>query len=394
MGETNQRRRRAGWSTSTAGVLIVLIIAFLVSSGIYRHQVGPEEVDRGIGHYGNELPLWVPEGAPLEPDRPVRVLSLDAGGIRGILELHVLTELERQTGKPVSQLFDLVVGSSTGAVIGASLLVPEEGDTPKYSAQDLLDNYVEQIRLFTDMPWYHSILTLGGWIGPRYPTAHGRAWVVDQFGQATLAELQGQLVIATVDLDTLSPRVIPSRQVPGVSGHERARNFFVGDVVLAATAAPPIIPPMLLRDVKGQAEYISADGALFAHNPATLAVGEAIRRFPGRPIILMSLGTGSVDQGINGEQASAWGMVQWAMVTDSLMIDPRSKFSDQILQVVAGREGNHLMNYLRINPTIPEDLHATLLYSPDAVARLDGIGRESVQAHAEDIKVFSEKLLR
>lgn len=53
--------------------------------------------------------------------KPVKVLSIDGGGIRGYLPSLLLAEVERRAGRPVSQLFDLVVGTSTGAIIGIGL---------------------------------------------------------------------------------------------------------------------------------------------------------------------------------------------------------------------------------------------------------------------------------
>ena len=52
-----------------------------------------------------------------------RVLSLDGGGIRGIIPALVVAHLERQTGAPASELFDLIVGTSTGGIwaLGLSL---------------------------------------------------------------------------------------------------------------------------------------------------------------------------------------------------------------------------------------------------------------------------------
>ena len=47
-------------------------------------------------------------------DRPFKVLSIDGGGIRGIIPALVLDEIERRTDKPISSLFDLVAGTSAG----------------------------------------------------------------------------------------------------------------------------------------------------------------------------------------------------------------------------------------------------------------------------------------
>lgn len=51
----------------------------------------------------------------------VRILCIDGGGTRGVIPLQYLKQLEENTGKPVAELFDLVVGTSTGGLLAAAL---------------------------------------------------------------------------------------------------------------------------------------------------------------------------------------------------------------------------------------------------------------------------------
>ncbi|HET9061599.1 MAG TPA: patatin-like phospholipase family protein, partial [Acidimicrobiales bacterium] len=51
------------------------------------------------------------------PQRPVRVLSIDGGGVRGLVPAIVLADIERRTGRRICELFDVVAGTSTGAII-------------------------------------------------------------------------------------------------------------------------------------------------------------------------------------------------------------------------------------------------------------------------------------
>ena len=49
--------------------------------------------------------------------RPVKILSIDGGGIRGIIPALLLSEIERQTQRPIAELFDLIAGTSTGGIL-------------------------------------------------------------------------------------------------------------------------------------------------------------------------------------------------------------------------------------------------------------------------------------
>ena len=79
------------------------------------NYVPPRRSDGTIQKRRNPLP-W-PE------DRPFRILSIDGGGICGILPAAVLAELERRflNGRSVAGYFDLIAGTSTGGIIALAL---------------------------------------------------------------------------------------------------------------------------------------------------------------------------------------------------------------------------------------------------------------------------------
>src|SRR3954467_10809136 len=75
-------------------------------------------------------------------DRPLRILAIDGGGIRGIIPAVVLAEIERLAKRPVAALFDLIAGTSTGALLALGLTVGSQ--RPDWSAQDLVDLYMNE----------------------------------------------------------------------------------------------------------------------------------------------------------------------------------------------------------------------------------------------------------
>ena len=64
------------------------------------------------------------------------ILSIDGGGIRGIIPAMILAEIERRTGRRIAEMFDLVAGTSTGGVLALGLTIPqdEKSTRPKYRA--------------------------------------------------------------------------------------------------------------------------------------------------------------------------------------------------------------------------------------------------------------------
>src|SRR5438067_8204092 len=71
----------------------------------------------------------------------MRVLSIDGGGVRGIIPALVLAEVERRTGKRTAELFDLVTGTSTGGIIALAMTVPGDDGAPRWTADELADLY-------------------------------------------------------------------------------------------------------------------------------------------------------------------------------------------------------------------------------------------------------------
>ncbi|HUZ03490.1 MAG TPA: patatin-like phospholipase family protein, partial [Thermomicrobiaceae bacterium] len=75
------------------------------------------------------------------------ILSIDGGGIRGLIPAMVLSRIEEDTGTPIWKLFDLIAGTSTGGILAAALTIPADPAAPadarsaRYTARDLVDMY-------------------------------------------------------------------------------------------------------------------------------------------------------------------------------------------------------------------------------------------------------------
>lgn len=51
-----------------------------------------------------------------------RILFLDAGGIRGLIQIEILEQIEKKTGRKITELFDWIIGTSTGAIVALGLV--------------------------------------------------------------------------------------------------------------------------------------------------------------------------------------------------------------------------------------------------------------------------------
>src|SRR5262249_23295357 len=128
--------------------------------------------------------LFLVPGEEMPAERnPVRILSIDGGGIRGVIPALVLAELQTRVGNaPLLDPFDLVAGPSTGGLIALGLNVRGPDGKPRYTAQDMVNLYTEDgPRIFSRSFWYR-LTSLGGLRRPRYPVTGLEAVLREKFG--------------------------------------------------------------------------------------------------------------------------------------------------------------------------------------------------------------------
>lgn len=77
----------------------------------------------------NDSSITSEEEASLQPATGSRVLCLDGGGIRGLVLIEVLAQIEKLTGKKITELFDWIIGTSTGGVLALGLVYGEGMNT-------------------------------------------------------------------------------------------------------------------------------------------------------------------------------------------------------------------------------------------------------------------------
>ena len=99
------------------------------------------------------------------------ILSIDGGGIRGIIPAMILAEIERRTGRRIAEMFDLIAGTSTGGILALGLTVPHEQkrNKPRYRASQLVSFYEEDGKEIFHSFW-QDVVSLHGLMEERYPS--------------------------------------------------------------------------------------------------------------------------------------------------------------------------------------------------------------------------------
>jgi hypothetical protein len=266
-----------------------------------------------------------------------RVLSIDGGGIRGLVTTVLLQRIVATPGlENFLDSVDLIAGTSTGGLLALGIAKGLE-------LSEIRDVYIEKGPKIFDDSWLDDLVDLGKLRGADYSIEGLRRELRRLLGNATLGELGKRVLITAFDLDNEEPerRTWKPKLFHNFEGPENDRASLAMDVGLYTSAAPTYFP-----SVDG---YI--DGGVYASNPAMCGLAQTQDpRYDPTPslgdVLLLSLGTGTSLQYIKGKSHD-WGYAQWAKPLISLMLDGTAGIADyQCRQMLRER-------YHRLAPVFP-----------------------------------------
>jgi patatin-like phospholipase/acyl hydrolase len=244
--------------------------------------------------------------------KKIRILSIDGGGIRGVVPALLLRRLEQDLNIPIHQLFDYVVGTSTGGLIALALAKPGVGGGAAFSAASVADFYErEGPTLFSGRRF--SLLPFGK---PRYGNAGVEAVVGRVLGNTLLSESLTEVMVTAYDMSNRCPKLFSSWEARALN----SENFYMRDVARATTAAPTYFAPALIAAHDSTAPPLHlVDGGVFANNPTArgffeVTHEELIRgaKLEDTEFIVVSLGTGMFKKPYAHEQTRKWGLLEWS----------------------------------------------------------------------------------
>jgi patatin-like phospholipase/acyl hydrolase len=266
---------------------------------------------------------------PWPKDRPFRILSIDGGGICGILPASVLSEIEHRflAGRSIAGYFDMIAGTSTGGIIALALATG-------MPAAAIRDVYVERGGLiFPPCSWlarcWRQIrrLVRYGYDAKALENELSRIFQARVFGEATT-----RLVIPSFEGRHGEPWIFKTPHHPDYRNDRHQKIVKVG----LATAAAPTFFRALEND-----GYLMVDGGLWANNPVMNAIVDALACFDieRHQIEVLSLGCGETQYRVTPERA-AGGLLQWRGVIRAAM---RAQSSNALGQAYLLLGKDHVM---------------------------------------------------
>lgn len=207
-----------------------------------------------------------------------RILSIDGGGIRGILPGQIIASLEKKlqkaTNNPdarIADYFDMIAGTSTGGILTCMYTCPDENGRPKFTAEEAVNLYLEHGTSIFSIPVGHKFTSLAGWLRAKYPSNTIESIMKEYMGDVKLSEALTNIIIPAFDLDDGSAKFFTSSDAK-----KEHKNFPLWEVARSTSAAPTYFSAShaggILKKFKG---YI--DGGVFANNPTMCAIVEAYK---------------------------------------------------------------------------------------------------------------------
>ena len=255
-----------------------------------------------------------------------RVLSLDGGGARGVYTASFLTTIEELLRVRIGDHFDLIVGTSSGAMIALALALG-------MPARRILDLYLQRgAEIFANPRRFGMLLR------PKYDNAPLRQALQAAFGQRALNDVLTPVCITSYELTSSYPRIWKDDHAPDIlnGGDEPAWA-----IALASSAAPIYLPGAQVID-----DDSHVDGGLFANNPALIGLTEAVHYFhqPLGRIRILSVGTGESAERIPHEKARDMGVWEWRTSLYEHMLIAQARIAHEIARRLLRAGQYHRIN--------------------------------------------------
>lgn len=328
-----------------------------------------------------------------------RILSIDGGGIRGIIPGQILVSLEDKLKKitsdknaRIADYFDLIAGTSTGGILTCAYLCPspEKPKRPKFTAREVVDLYLKRGGEIFSMPLTHKISSAAGILDEKYPSDNLEKALDDYFSDTKLSQLLKPCLISAYD--------ITRRQGHFFTQHDAVKrkgwNYYVKDVARATSAAPTYFECAKMRSLTG-VSYPLIDGGVYVNNPALCAYSEVHHEYGATAVemVILSIGTGYEKQSYKYSEAKDWGKMGWIRPLITIMMSGVSEVVDyQLRQIYSAVKAPN--QYLRINTELPVMVNSNMDdVSPDNLASLKELGTETAQKFDRQLNAFVKLLV-
>ncbi len=275
-----------------------------------------------------------------------RLLSIDGGGIRGVIAAAILVHIEQELRnhnpqwQRLSDFFHFIGGTSTGSILAAGL-------AKGMSASDLLKMYQDKGREIFTKSW-SAYKPFVGDLFTKYDPYPLECELEKVFGDLTIGSPKLKTKLAIVTKNITAGKTDIFSNLPKNNLFKKDPNVKLRDIIRGSSAAPTFFPPHTFS-VNGKSYEFIDGGVSMYNNPALEIFLQATEKKYGLnwstgvdKLLLVSIGTGFYDNKVPYGDAAEFTAVQWAKyLVDGLMND-------------ANLQQNQLLKILGFQPNQPQ----------------------------------------
>ena len=313
------------------------------------------------------------------------ILSIDGGGIRGILPVTILEYLETKIQEiqddnriRIANLVDYIAGTGSGSIIASLMLLPQDcSPWAKYSMKEISEIYFKICNKSYRRENFYKIKTLNGLIGPKYPSVNIDEFLLKELDHFKLKDLIKPCLFTGYDLNTRTPQLYTN-----LDNDKKYEDYYIKDIIRGSMAIPSMFTPSIFREGINLNNIIW--GGVFANNPSLLAYFESFKTIfnnvskPLDPskIILISIGSGAPKNIIDPIK---WGKIKWVVPLLDIIMNASSEIIDYEIKSIFNFH-ERPDNYKRLNPS--------LKYS---TSFFDDPTRKNMASLHKDAKIYIEQ---
>ena len=299
--------------------------------------------------------------------RKFRILSIDGGGLRGIIPLQVIKQIETLTGEPIHKSFDLIAGTSTGGLLACALTMQDfesvEADSRKYTLEDIEKIYRERgSEIFPQINGFFEkkLSSFKKLFKPQFDVSNLESILIEYFNDNRITSCLRPIFISSFNIHRNLPIFFTTREAT----LSQDKNSKLIEICRATSAAPTYFPSHQFQyDSEG---IICVDGGIVMNNPSIGALIEVLgnsdykhyklgdKNLKLDDISVLSLGTGRANKMIQSSDSKKWGQLKWIKPIIDISTGGPSKIAHQQIETIFKSFGLE-KNYLRVDIDIDEE---------------------------------------
>lgn len=261
-----------------------------------------------------------------------KILALDGGGLKGLFTAKLLADLETHLGVKIADHFDLITGTSTGAIIAIALGL-------RVPTSEILRFYREKGPQIFDAPSM-------GVLKAKYSADPLKKALTEVFGERTLGESRTALVIPAFNIQRREVKLFKTRHSSRLLKDCKMRAV---DVAMASAAAPTYLPSFVDDSM---IQYV--DGGVWANNPAMVGVVEAMSVLGAERSSISVLSIGTTKEVVRMDAVKQdGGIAAWALKASDVFIGADSSGTHAMVELLLrDHPDEDASRYVRINPEV------------------------------------------